>query len=285
MKPTCDQLKDYESYLVLSNFSTKTVKSYVTTLRRFLEFSYNKFPNTDLCQDFAKQFLMERYQSGLSWSAINCDYSSLRKYFKNILEVEWSFKKLPRPRKEKKLPTILSQEEIVKIIESAPIYKHQIFFTFLYATGMRLSEALHVKLDDIHSDRLQIKINLGKGNKDRLVLVPACLIEILRTYYKRIKPSLYLFNGFRNGSPYSARAVQWALKRSKFRANIKKFGTVHTFRHCYATHHLENGTDLVFIQEQLGHKNLKTTAKYIHLCTARHRNIKHPLDQVQIKYI
>lgn len=285
MNPICDQLKDYESYLVLSNFSTRTIKSYVTTLRRFLGYCADKFPELDISQDLAKQFLMERYQSGLSWSAINCDYSSLRKYFKNILEFEWSFRKLPRPRKEKKLPMILSQQEIVKIIESAPIYKHQIFFTFLYATGLRLSEAIHVKLEDIHSDRLQIKVNLGKGNKDRFILVPVCLIEILRSYYKRIKPSLYLFNGFTKGSPYSARAVQSALKRSKLRANIKKPSTVHTFRHCYATHHLENGTDLVFIQEQLGHKNLKTTAKYIHLCIARHRNIVHPIDQVQINYL
>ena len=284
MNPNFDQLKTYESYLLLGNFSPRTSRSYVTTVRYFLQFCEKEFPLNPLSQELAREYLMQRYQSGLSWSAINCDYSALRKYFKNIIDVEWSFKKIPRPRKDKVLPRILSQDEIIKIIESAVTYKQQIFFTFLYSTGMRLSEAIHIKIEDIDAKRLQIRINLGNGHKDRFVQVPECLIKILREYYQRMRPQIYLFNGIKKGNPYSSRAVQWAMKRSKSIGKITKKGSVHTFRHCYATHHLENGTDLVYIQEQLGHKNLKTTAKYIHLCVDRYRNIKHPIDQVQIRF-
>lgn len=232
----------------------------------------------------AREYLYQRLNKGLSWSAINCDYSSLRKWFKNVADVEWSFKKLPRPRKEKLLPNIFSKEEVVKIIESANIYKQQIFLSFLYATGMRLSEAIQVMFEDIDADRLQIKVRKGKGGKDRMVQIPACLISILREYYKSVKPKTFLFNGVKKGESYSPRAAQHALKIAKSNCGISKKGSIHSFRHCYATHHLEAGTDLVFLQEQLGHKNLKTTAKYIHLCVNRYRNIIHPIEQVVIHY-
>ena len=260
------ELQQYEGYLKLANFSDRSVRGYVSTLKYFLLYCTENYPDQDLTQDMARTYLYERYHKGLSWSAINCDYSSLRKYFKNVIDKEWSFKKLPRPRKEKLLPNIFSQQEVVKIIESATTYKQQIFFTFLYATGMRLSEGINITFEDIDANRLQIKVRKGKGSKDRMVQIPSCLITILREYYKREGPKTYLFNGQKKGTPYSARGAQWAMKIAKQKGKISKKGSVHALRHCYATHHLELGTDLVFLQEQLGHKNLKTTAKYIHLC-------------------
>jgi len=141
----------------------------------------------------------------------------------------------------------------VNLIEHAPIYKHQVFLTFVYATGLRLSEALNIEFDDIDSDRLQIRVNKGKGNKDRIVQIPLCLIKLLRNYYRHYKPEKYLFNGLKNGNRYSMRAAQWSNIRARTLVGITKTASIHTLRHCYATHHIENGTDSVFLQEQLGH--------------------------------
>ena len=197
---------------------------------------------------------------------------------------KWSLKKLPRPKKDKKLPTILSKEDVARLISAAPTLKYQVFLTFLYATGARLSEAYNLKFEGIDSDRMQITIRQGKGGKDRVVQMNIRLLGLLREYYKAYKPEVYLFNGRRKGDRYSSSAGQWSIRRAKVLAGIEKKFSLHTLRNCYATHHLELGTDLVYLQEQLGHKNIKTTAKYIRLCMERYRKINHPLDVIQIKY-
>lgn len=153
----------------------------------------------------------------------------------------------------------------------------------IYVSGIRLSEAIFLKIEDIDGDRNQIRINKGKGNKDRLVLIPDCLLEILRIYYTKVKPVEYLFNGKEKGRPYSPRAVQLTMQEAKKLAGVNKKGSIHTLRNCYATHHLECGTDLVFLQEQMGHKNLRTTIRYIGLCVERNRYINHPINGMNIK--
>jgi site-specific recombinase XerD len=132
---------------------------------------------------------------------------------------------------------------------------------------------------------MQIHIHRGKGAKDRTVVMNKKLLEVLRAYYRKYKPVDYLFNGIKSGTAYSTSAGQWAVRRGRALAKITKKCSVHTLRHCYATHHLELGTDIVFLQEQLGHKHLKTTAKYIRLCVERYRQINHPLEKIQIKYL
>jgi site-specific recombinase XerD len=132
---------------------------------------------------------------------------------------------------------------------------------------------------------MQIHIHRGKGAKDRTVVMNKKLLEVLRAYYRKYKPVDYLFNGIKSGTPYSTSAGQWAVRRGRALAKITKKCSVHTLRHCYATHHLELGTDIVFLQEQLGHKHLKTTAKYIRLCVERYRQINHPLEKILIKYL
>lgn len=198
--------------------------------------------------------------------------------------LSWSLTKLPRARKEKKLPSILSKEDVVKIIEAAATFKQQVLLTFVYVTGARLSETIHVKIEDIDSNRMQVRINQGKGNKDRFVMLPQLLVDLLREYYRREKPVNYLFNAKVKGQDYNPRSLQLAMQQAKKKAKITKKGSIHTLRNCYATHHLEGGTDLVFLQEQMGHKNLRTTIRYIGLCVERHRYIKHPIDNLPIKY-
>lgn len=216
MQPTItSQLTLFEEYLILKNFSLATRKMYLRTLKRFLKFAARKHPREALSQDVARQFILHRMKAGKSWSTINCDYSSLRKYFREVLVTEWSLKKTPRPRKELALPQTLSLQDVIKLIYNASTYKHQIFITFVYATGLRLSEATNVKFDDIDRNRLQIRVRKGKGAKDRYIRIPESLLEILTDYYNRIKPVNYLFNGHKKGERYCTSSGQWTMKQAK----------------------------------------------------------------------
>jgi len=281
MQPTISsQLKAYEDFLILKNFSSATRKMYLRTIKSFLRFSKSKFSGQALCQDLASQYIIQRHKQGKSWATINCDYSALRKYFREVLFLDWSLRKTPRPRKELDLPPILSIQDIIKLINHASTYKHQVFITFVYATGLRLSEATNVCFEDIDRHRKQIRVRKGKGAKDRYIQVPDCLIDILKDYYYAYKPQKYLFNGYVKGQRYCTSSGQWTMRQAKKKAKINKQASVHTLRHAYATHHLEAGTDLVFLKNQLGHKHLKTTERYLHLCVDRRRHIIHPLDQI-----
>lgn len=284
MENYLDLLKAYRDYLRLKNFSEQTQKSYLRTIANFYDYVMVNGLGKIGDESKAQQYLLYRLDNKKSWSTLNGDYSSLRKFHKEILGVPWSLRKLPRPRKDKSLPSVLSQREVIALIENARLYKHQVFLSFVYGTGLRLSEALSVLLTDIDGDRKQIRINKGKGHKDRIVLIPECLLELLRRYYIRCRPVDYLFNGKRKGDPYSRRAAQWIIIQSRRRCGLKKTATIHTLRHCYATHHIENGTSLVYLQQQLGHKHLRTTAKYVHLCPEIAHYIHHPLASMEIRY-
>ena len=284
MKSNIDLLKEYRSFMILKNFSSRTVKTYHQIVDYFFRYCDEYFPNREMSDDLVREYLLHRFDKGLDWQTVNSDYSSIQKFFKNVLFLPWSLTKLPRPKKEKKLPTIFSKQDVKKIIESAATYKHQILLSFIYVTGCRLSESINIRLTDIDGDRNQIRINKGKGSKDRFILVPDTFIHLLRKYYTRERPEIFLFNSQLKGRMYSPRAVQLALQQAKLKAKIVKKGGVHTLRNCYATHHLENGTDLVFLQEQMGHKNLRTTIAYIGLCVERHRYINHPIQSIEINY-
>lgn len=210
MQPTIkSQIISYDEYLILKNYSSATRKMYLRTLKSFLRFASRKHPHSELSQELARQYIISRHKEGKSWSTINCDYSSLRKYFREVLCSEWSLRKMPRPRKERSLPRIISMQDVTRLISNAATYKHQVFITFVYATGLRLSEATNVTFDDIDRDRLQIRVDKGKGARDRYIRIPASLVEILTEYYHRLRPEKYLFNGYVKGQPYCASSGQW----------------------------------------------------------------------------
>ena len=190
MKSRESLIEDYGSYMTLKNYSEQTISSYLRTVRMFYDYRKESKMRGRISQEHAKQYLLMRIKSGCSWSTINCDYSSLRKYFKQILNVNWSVRKIPRPQKERQLPEILSQKEVVRLIEHAPTYKHQIFLTFIYSTGLRLSEALNITVNDIDGERLQIRVNKGKGAKDRVVQIPPTLLY-RETNHHRMRPMAY----------------------------------------------------------------------------------------------
>lgn len=277
-----DIYKVYEDHMLLKNYSSATIKTYLSNFRRYHDWCLNTDQLDIYNQDTVKAYLIHRVRRGAKWQTMNNIYSAMRKLFRDVLELPWSFKKLPRAKKERVLPELISKKEVKRIIMSCKIEKHKAILITLYATGMRAGELCRVKLADIDGDRQQFKISRGKGSKDRYIQVPAELIDYLRKYYVKYKPVTYLFNGRKKGQPMSVSSLRWPIRQSKKRLKLIKKVSPHTFRHCYATHHLEAGTDLVFLQKNLGHKHLKTTARYIHLCQSRYQHIHHPIaDMIQ----
>ena len=156
--------------------------------------------------------------------------------------------------------------------------------SLLYGTGLRLSEALNLRIEDIDGDRLQVRVNKGKGNKDRYVSIPECLLEVLRSYYRVYHPRVYMFNGKIPGQRWPVSSVRHSIKKARTGGIVSRQVSPHVFRHCYATHHLENGTNLLYLKQQLGHAHFRTTAKYIHICKAYHHQVSHPISNMEITY-
>lgn len=284
MKELQKQLEGLDAYLVLKNFSKATRSAYGCALKQFLVWRRDQNYEGRISQDQARSYLLHRHKQGLKWQTINGDYSALFKFFRYVLKVSWDVEHIPRPRKERSLPKILSQQQIQQIIEKGATFKHQVFMSTLYATGLRLGEALGLQLTDINGERLQLRVQKGKGAKDRYVEIPDCLLTLLRHYYREYRPKDYLFNGKIKGQVWAPRSAQWSIYNAVDRTGIKARVSPHTFRHCYATHHLEKGTSLVYLKKQLGHKHLKTTAKYIHLCQRYQLQVNHPIAGMQIHY-
>ena len=283
MIPTNTHLQKFDEHLILLNTPIRTRTSYLSSLKKYLSFCESMRIANVLNDGTVKHYLLHRYEQNLDWKTINMDYSALKKYFEGVWQKEWNTKMYPRPKANSELPNVISQEEIEKLIDHVKMLKYKVFFIFLYGTGMRISEALGVKVKDIDSSRLQIKVDKGKGHKDRYVDVPIELIEILREYYKAYKPIDHLFYGENRNEVLSERNVQHAMKRAKEKAGIIHDVTPHTLRHCYATHHMENGSNIVYIQKMLGHKSLKTTSIYLHLCVNfKARDIQHPMTQIKL---
>lgn len=187
---------------------------------------------------------------------------------------------IQRPRSEKKLPNVLSKQEVKLILESLQNTKHKAMLSLLYACGLRRSELLNIKLQDILSDRKLLHIKQSKGKKDRIVPLSDKLLDMLRDYYKTYKPKVWLFEGQQEGETYSERSLELVFKNALKQSGIKKPATLHWLRHSYATHLLENGTDLRYIQELLGHKSSKTTEIYTHVSTQSIQQIKSPFDDL-----
>ena len=284
MKENQKYLAAYDAHLVLNNYSKATRKSYIGALRQFLNYRVKEGYTGQFTQDGARSYILSRHAKGLKWQTINGDYSAMYKFYKEVLKIDWDVQHIPRPRQERTLPVLLSKQTVKKIIEQGIEFKHQVFMTFLYSTGLRLSEALHLKLEDIDGERLQIRVVKGKGSRDRCVDIPLELVVLLRQYYRLYRPKVYLFNGKSVGCVWANTTAQWAVRKARERSGVQQEVSPHVFRHCYATHHLEGGTNLVYLKDQLGHKDLKTTAKYIRLCKSYQKQVQHPIASMQISY-
>ncbi len=215
----------------------------------------------------------------LSEATIHSRVNALKFYYEKVLGKQKLFLNIPRPRKAKLLPKSLSTSEIKRMLNTISNKKHKLLLKMCYGMGLRVSELVNIKITDIDSDRMQVLVRRGKGKKDRYAILPDSILEELREYYREYKPTEYLFEG-QKGSQYSKRSVQQVFKNAMRKAKINKDIGIHSLRHSYATHLIEQGTDIRFVQDLLGHTSIKTTMIYTHLSDARKRKIKSPLDNL-----
>ena len=259
-------------------YSDNTIKTYIDALSLFFRF-YNdkpvhKIKNDDLVRFNNEYILANKFSASYQGQIIN----AIKLFYSTMQEKELNTDKIERPRKERKLPNVLSKEEVKAILTSPLNIKHKAMLGLIYACGLRSGELLMLKPEHIDSKRKVLIIKQGKGKKDRIVPLSLKIIELLREYYKTCKPKEWLFEGQRPGENYSAKSLQMVLKKAVKDAKIRKPVSLHWLRHSYATHLLENGTDLRFIQEMLGHNSSRTTEIYTHVSTRHIQQIVSPFD-------
>lgn len=268
--------EEYLLKLELKRYSNSTVKTYVSFFEMFINFFLEKELNT-IDESDIRLFLQSLIQKKVSNSYVNQAINAIKFYYEVVLGMPNRFYEIERPRKESKLPKVISKEEIIAIIENTNNLKHRCIVKLLYGSGLRRSELLNLKINDIDSKRMLVRVEGSKGNKDRYTLLSKSTLDDLRLYYKEWKPQNYLFEG-RKASKYTAESVLNIVKKSAEKAGIRNTVTPHVLRHSFATHLLESGTDLRQIQVLLGHGSSKTTEIYTHVATNTFKNIKNPLD-------
>jgi site-specific recombinase XerD len=266
----------YLQKLELKKYSNSTVKSYVSCFENFINHHHDKAID-NLNENDIRLYLQFLIQSNRSKSYINQSINSIKFYYELVLGMPNRFYSIERPRKDKKLPIVLSKENVKKLIENTNNIKHRCIVSLLYSAGLRRSELLNLKLTDIDSSRMLIRVEDAKGNKDRYTLLSSTALNDLRVYYKQWKPNIYLFES-PNGKKYSPNSVGKIVVNAAIKAGIKKHVSPHTLRHSFATHLLEAGTDLRYIQLLLGHSSTKTTEIYTHVAKSSFDSIKNPLD-------
>jgi len=204
----------------------------------------------------------------LSPSSVSVATGALRFLYKVTLKRDWAIDEIPMPKRPFKLPVILSREEVMHFLESIDSIKHRAILMTAYAAGLRVSEAIHLKVTDIDSQRMMLRVDQGKGRKDRYIMLSPLLLEVLRNYWKTLRPKLWLFPGDLLGQPITRCAVELACQKAHRASGIAKPITPHSLRHAFATHLLESGTDIRTIQLLLGHRSLATTSRYLKVATS-----------------
>ncbi len=219
-------------------------------------------------------------KNNLSFSYQNQVVNAIKLFFREIKNSVLEVDRINRPRREYKLPNVLSKEEVKLILNAHNNIKHKAMLSLIYSCGLRRGELLNLKPSDVDSKRGLLIIKQAKGRKDRITPISEKIINMLREYYKLYKPKIWLFEGQKTGEQYSEKSLQNVLKHALEKVKIKKPVTLHWLRHSYATHLLEAGTDIRFIQELLGHKSSKTTEIYTHVSTKSIQKIKSPFDDL-----
>ena len=273
------ELKRYTDQLKLKGYSVNTIKTYTTEFIQLLKL-LKTYPVYDLSTEKLRGYFLYCIDTlKLSENLIHSRMNAVKFYFEQVLYRERFFMDIPRPKKPSILPKAISTHDIKKMLKTIENKKHLLLLKMCYGMGLRVSELVHLKVTDIDSNRMQVLICAGKGKKDRYAVLPESVLEELRAYYKEYRPKTYLFEG-QSGAQYSVRSVQQVFKNAMKKANINKKVGVHSLRHSYATHLIEQGTDIRFVQDLLGHKDIKTTMIYTGLTDAAKRKIISPLDHV-----
>jgi site-specific recombinase XerD len=265
--------------LLALNYSSSTLRTYCGSFIQFLRHIEYRNPET-ITQKEIIQFLGSLMERGLSATTGHSMVNGLQFYFHNVLgKQEYEFR-LPRPKKEKKLPTVLTMEECLRIFQVVDNPKHKLLLLIGYGAGLRVSEIVHLKWQDILFSEHKIHISNAKGKKDRMVMLPFSIVESLDIYRQLYNGKHYVFEGQFASEPYSTRSVQQVMREALKKSGLEKKASVHTLRHSFATHLLESGTDIRYIQQFLGHSSIKTTTIYTHLTQNAVNKIQSPLDRL-----
>jgi len=265
--------------LQLKAYSESTVRTYRNEFAQLLYVLKSVDVNTLDSAKLRSYFLYCTNTLKLSENTLHSRINAIKFYFEQVLHKEKLFFEIPRPKKPLQLPKTISARDIKKLFEVTQNVKHNLMLKICYGMGLRVSEVVNIKITDIDSNTMQVFIEKTKGKKDRYANLPESILEQLRAYYKLHKPQKYLFEGLQ-GEQYSIRSVQQVFKNAMKKAGINKVIGIHGLRHSFATHLLENGTDIKFIQELLGHNDIKTTMRYIHVSEQQLKNVKSPLDNL-----
>ncbi|MCO6496021.1 MAG: site-specific integrase [Chitinophagaceae bacterium] len=273
-------ISQFETWLESRRYSANTIRTYVNALNTFLRFYRNKavaeITEGDIIRFNKEYILANKFSASYQNQVVN----AIKLFFQTQERRKVDVNLVHRPRREHKLPNVLSKEEVKAILDVLTNTKHRAMLSLIYACGLRRNELLQLRLTDVDSKRMLIFIRQSKGKKDRIVPVGSKLIELLREYFVQYRPKAYLFEGQKTGNPYCGRSLTLVLHKAVEKAGIKKKVTLHWLRHSYATHLLESGTDLRYIQELLGHKSSKTTEIYTHVSTSAIQKIKSPFDDL-----
>ena len=265
--------------LKLKGYSPKTQAAYLGYMKKFVRY-FGRSPakmGEEEIREYLYHLVTER---DLGDSSINSAYSALKFFYKTTLCRDWNVAKIPRRKPEKRLPVVLDGSEIKQLFAVTTNLKHRALLMTTYSAGLRVSETAHLKVCDVDSKRMQLRIAQGKGKKDRYALLSPVTLNLLRDYWRQYRPFSWLFPGRLPESPISTRSIQKVFKDAKRKAGIKKPATVHTLRHSFATHLLEAGTDIYRVQKLMGHTSPKTTAIYIHLRRQDLLKVVSPLDSL-----
>jgi integrase/recombinase XerD len=269
--------------MTVRNLSPATQRSYVYAVAKFSR-HFGRSPDR-LCLEDVRAFQVHLVATGISWPALNQTVCALRFFYGVTLGHGDIPERIAYAREPRKLPVVLNGDEVVRFLEAVPSLKVRTALTTAYAAGLRASEAVGLKIADIDSGRMVIRVEHGKGGKDRYVMLSTQLLGILRTYWRLARPKQWLFPGRDETKPIDVQVLHAACRSACAAAGLAKRATVHTLRHSFATHLLENGTDIRIIQVLLGHGSLSTTARYTQVSNGLIRRTQSPLDRLTLEVV
>jgi integrase/recombinase XerD len=270
----------FDQTLAARGHALKTRKLYLGALSRFDRF-IGDVPLDKVTPEHLMKYQRHLAARGVSWSTFNVETCGLRYFYREHLgHRDWDFTRIPFQKRGRTLPEVLSPEEVESLFQACTNLKHRTVMMTGYGCGLRLGETLALRPEHIDSKRMVIRIEQGKGRQDRYLMLPESLLIGLREYWRKYRPAVWLFEGRKKGSPLTTSAVQRVFKRTRLKAGIRKGVSFHSLRHCFATHLLEDGTNVRVIQALLGHRSITTTQVYTHVARTYLNDTKSPLDRL-----
>lgn len=276
-------LEQFIQQLKLKAYSPSTIRTYRNEFLQLLQLLKTKSVDNLTEGDIKRYMAYALEKEHISENTAHSRLNALKFYFEQVLKREKFFWEIPRPKKKQQLPKVISEEKILAGLLDIKNIKHRTILLLAYSAGLRVSEVTSLKVTDINSDRMQININEAKGKKDRVVTLSPAILELLREYYKSYKPKTWLFEGQYSGEHYSSRSAQQIFKEAYKKLGLPSQCSFHSLRHSYATHLLENGTDITYIQKLLGHNDINTTLRYTQVSNRDISKIESPLDKIMRK--